>query len=58
MIKSTEALLYEEELHKLRAIHLLVDVFVWISEVYTIKRTIEMVDRDWSFSFTIPELGT
>lgn len=58
MIRSTEALLYEEELHKLRAIHLLIDVCVWISEVYTVKRSIEMVDRDWSFSFTIPELGT
>ena len=56
-IKSMEAVLYKEEQHRLGSIHLLEDVFVWISEVYNIKRSIEMVDRDWS-SLTIQELGT
>lgn len=52
-----EALLYEEEQHRLGSLHLLKDVFVCISEVYNIKRSIRMVDRDWS-SLIIQELGT
>lgn len=52
-----EALLYEEEQHRLGSLHLLKDVFVWISEVYNSKRSIRMVDRDWS-PLTIQELGT
>lgn len=52
-----EVLLCEEEQHRLGSIHLLKDVFVWISEAYNIKRNTEMVDRDWS-SLTIQKLGT
>lgn len=58
MVKSTGALFYEEEQQWLRAIHLITNVFVWILEVYKMKRNTEMVDRDQSFSFTIPELRT
>lgn len=52
-IKSVEVLLYEKEQHReeqnrLRSILLLKGVFVWISEVYKIKRSTEMVNRNWS----------